>query len=317
MNNDEWLRVIEERKRANEEALKSAIGSRSEWKLERFGGPGELNKRRLAELVKQGTPFVVAGMGEELAPCGGVEPLRFLLDKVGKRQVPVETKSGSGDDVEVMTVEDLVRRLGSEQLYMYDVPIAKRLSVLFDYWKIPSVFCADDFLKKTRLPHAFTNWPTLFIGATGSRSLTHVDRWHGHFWMLQISGTKRWSIWPEAEQCLLSPQWSTKYDPSFPPVEQLEGVGSGITFDLKPGELLFVPGGCPHAVRNLDVTVAMAGNFVNATNIERVLADLSKTRLRYADDNQLFEALSEIDFEEEEEEKKDNDDSAIIWGMEH
>ena len=311
--NNEWLWVIDERRRKNEEALKN-VAPCPGWKLERFGGRGELSKRRLSELVKQGTPFVVAGMGEELAPCGGVEPLVFLLDKVGKRQVPVETKSG-GDDVEVMTVEELVRRLDSEQLYMYDVPIAKRLSVLFDYWKIPSVFCADDFLKRTRLPHAFTNWPTLFIGAAGSRSLTHVDRWHGHFWMLQISGTKRWSIWPESEQCLLSPQWNTKFDPSFPPVEQLEGVGSGITFDLKPGELLFVPGGCPHAVRNLDVTVAMAGNFVNSTNVERVLADLSKTRLRYADDSQLFDALSEIDFEEEQE--QEDDGSAIIWGMEH
>ena len=64
-------------------------------------------------------------------------------------------------------------------------------------------------------------------------------------------------------------------------------------------DLLFVPGGSPHAVINTSNTVAMAGNFVDASNIELVLKDLEKTSVKYADDLALFEALSEIEFDEE------------------
>lgn len=63
---------------------------------------------------------------------------------------------------------------------------------------------------------------------------------------------------------------------------------------------------------NTTVTVAMAGNFVDSSNLNLVLQDLEKTKERYADDLALFEALSEIDFEEEEEIR---DDHEIV--MEH
>ena len=43
---------------------------------------------------------------------------------------------------------------------------------------------------------------------------------------------------------------------------------------LTPGELLIVPAGTPHQVQNLEDTVAIAGNFVDAWNVERVLSSL-------------------------------------------
>ena len=44
--------------------------------------------------------------------------------------------------------------------------------------------------------------------------------------------------------------------------------------DLAPGEVLFVPGGWPHHVRNIGATVAFAGNFIDDSNLQRALFDL-------------------------------------------
>ncbi len=35
---------------------------------------------------------------------------------------------------------------------------------------------------------------------------------------------------------------------------------------LEPGDLLFVPSGTPHRVRNLDDTVAVSGNYIDSSN---------------------------------------------------
>ena len=84
----------------------------------------------------------------------------------------------------------------------------------------------------------------------------------------------------------------------------MEHVGNPINIELKKGDLLFVPGGCPHAVRNLTHVVAMAGNFVCKSNLKSVLGDLEHTQHRYADDKALFMALDEIDFDGSEEEEE-------------
>ncbi len=42
-------------------------------------------------------------------------------------------------------------------------------------------------------------------------------------------------IWRKEETHLLSPSWTNKYDPSFPPVEELLGKGNPIIYDLQPG----------------------------------------------------------------------------------
>ncbi len=304
----DWGEVVARRRRESEAQLVQANSGADagEWKLRRFAAC-DLTCRAARALVREGQPFVVTGL--DLAPCEG-DALSFLRRTVGQRQVPVETGQG-GKESEVMSVEQLLRRVEQgEGLYMYDVPIAKRLGALRDAWMLPAYFCRHEYLKKTRLEHAFRNWPTLFIGAEKTRSATHVDRWQGNFWMFQIHGRKQWTIWRPSDLCKLSPVWTDKFDPSFPPVEELHNVGDPIVLTLQPGELLFVPGGAPHAVINIDLTVAMAGNFVDDSNVKRVLSELEQTQLRYADDRGLFEALSEMDFDEEEQDD-DNEEKTM------
>ena len=51
--------------------------------------------------------------------------------------------------------------------------------------------------------------------------------------------------------------------------------------DLGPGEVLFVPGGFPHVVTNLGVTVSFAGNYVDESNLDAALRDLDLLGAKY------------------------------------
>ena len=53
--------------------------------------------------------------------------------------------------------------------------------------------------------------------------------------------------------------------------------------DLGPGEVLFVPGGFPHVVHNLGVTVSFAGNYVDESNLDAALRDMALLGAKYGD----------------------------------
>merc|ERR1711920_447121 len=101
---------------------------------------------------------------------------------------------------------------------------------------------------------------------------------------------------------LLRPQWEgCRLDPSFPSLTALasdaEVQSEKVVVELHPGDVLFVPGGTPHAVENLSPTIAFAGNFVDESNIEDVLADLAVLATYDPVEAQTLAALTEVDFE--------------------
>ena len=143
------------------------------------------------------------------------------------------------------------------------------------------VYFAHDYVQRTMRLTAFSrSWPSLFVAARGTRSSLHVDQWSGHFFMAQVRGVKRWTIFHRSSTPHLRPSWSRgTLDPAMPPLEEQEAMGMSPRamrwdVDLAPGEVLFVPGGAAHAVSNLDATVAFAGNFIDDTNLDRALVDL-------------------------------------------
>ena len=69
---------------------------------------------------------------------------------------------------------------------------------------------------------------------------------------------------------------------------------------MRAGDLLFVPGGTPHCVENLEDTLAVAGNFVDDSNYEAALRDMRVLGLRAAAVAATAAALDEIEFDPEE-----------------
>lgn len=159
--------------------------------------------------------------------------------------------------------------------------------------------------------------------------------------MAMVKGTKRWSLFHADDVPFLSPDYSRgTLDPAFPPMHDMDAAhrrrsetasdatasdataaaaADDVGFvvrdahpllpfarrhdaDLGPGEVLFVPGGWPHAVHNLDVTVSFAGNFVDESNLDRALVDLKLLGAKYG--RQMvdsFNAVDEVWFDAEDE----------------
>ena len=43
---------------------------------------------------------------------------------------------------------------------------------------------------------------------------------------------------------------------------------------LQAGEILFVPAGCPHHVKNMEISLAVSANYVDMSNLDRVKNEL-------------------------------------------
>ena len=63
------------------------------------------------------------------------------------------------------------------------------------------------------------------------------------------------------------------------------------------GEVLFVPGGTPHAVENLTDSLAYAGNFVDDSNLSNVLEEMRWLAMRDKQVGEALAALEEMDAE--------------------
>ena len=65
---------------------------------------------------------------------------------------------------------------------------------------------------------------------------------------------------------------------------------------LCPGEILFVPAGCPHRVENLEESLAISANFVDSSNFELVQQELQINGLIDERAAELYEILSNKQF---------------------
>ena len=213
--------------------------------------------------------------------------------------------------------------------------VAERLGPL----RIPRYF-AHDFLQRTRYAHAFTaSWPSLFVAAPHTKSSLHVDQWRGNFWMAMVKGTKRWTLFHADDAAFCAPDYARgTLDPAFPRLHEMDearakasgskaGESGGekaggaepsaspfrgafpfLPFarrwdvDLGPGEVLFVPGGFPHVVHNLGVTVSFAGNYVDESNLDAALRDMALLGAKYGDAmRKSHDAIDEVWFDEADE----------------
>ena len=115
------------------------------------------------------------------------------------------------------------------------------------------------------------HWPSLFIGSAGTKSGLHRDS-IGSFWQLVLRGRKRWVIYDEAVQHNLRPNCMHRTF-GLDPFKEMGATWRYETI-LEQGDFLFVPAESPHAVENLEPTLAMAGNFVSKEALAGTLAEL-------------------------------------------
>ena len=133
--------------------------------------------------------------------------------------------------------------------------------------------------------------------------------------------TYRWLFFPPEDLPLLYPVFSHSTDATFQvdlsspdlsryPLLSLTHPRECI---LEAGEVLFVPAGCPHRVENLTKSLAISANFVDKSNIDLVMRELSIDALQDQRAADLLQQLEEGGFEQSMKELVRDDEWCISW----
>eukprot|EP00884_Botryococcus_braunii_P007167 jgi/Botrbrau1/16451/Bobra.0142s0047.1 len=167
-------------------------------------------------------------------------------------------------------------RADSQQalLYLKDVHICK-VGLPFQPYQVPEVF-QDDWLNDFHDACAASpDYRFLYAGPGGTSTPIHCDVLHSFAWSANVCGRKCWLLIPPSQTHLLYDRFGqrmakTLADNPFmypwlrfvTPFEILQG----------PTDAVFVPAGWRHWVMNLEDCVSINTNFINAANLDRVVA---------------------------------------------
>jgi hypothetical protein len=149
----------------------------------------------------------------------------------------------------------------------------KELPELLDDFSMPEVF-SDKVYSQTQQPHDYT-W--FFIGEAGTYTPTHLDYGYNSAWLYLVEGLKEWRFiqcpyfqTPEVLKKLNSDE--KRCNPDQIDLFNNDTInGEYLTMQswtalLEPGEIIWTPTQCLHAVRNIETSFALTCNYINTTN---------------------------------------------------
>lgn len=138
----------------------------------------------------------------------------------------------------------------------------------------------DDWLSAVPAPLR----PTLlwmFIGPPRAGSWLHLDVAHTSAWNVQITGHKRWILFPPGQDACL---YSGRVNAFAPDLRRFPDFAQAHAYvaDVGPGDLLYTPTGWWHQTFSLEEGIALTGNVANAWNADAVAAWLDQHPLALA-----------------------------------
>lgn len=201
--------------------------------------------------------------------------LDFFASHYGSHRVPIDgLRSGKVDTLSTYIKE--LRSAESRALYMRNLQIFEHFPELRTDFEMPWI--ADPNWLQSPLLGDFSGgswryWVELFLSGPGSRfPFVHIDPYYTHAWSLQISGSKRFWLWPPFKNQFANVRdgkLSREAPQSITATTRLEGFFSDTKASsviLQPGELLFIPAGWWHTTETDVESATLGGNFVEASN---------------------------------------------------
>jgi hypothetical protein len=188
--------------------------------------------------------------------------------------------------------------LDGDQLYLKDWHFATEHADAYRAYTCP-IWFRDDWLHppppparasvssrqaEQRLEDRGRDHRFVYLGPAGSTTRMHCDVMASYSWSVNVCGAKRWLLLPPSATPLLydglGEQMATDLDESCSWFGGLEAArAQAIELIQQSGEALFVPSGWHHSVCNLQDTLSINHNWINACNltwaVDHVLARLS------------------------------------------
>lgn len=160
--------------------------------------------------------------------------------------------------------------------YLHDWPLPPNCPAVFGPapyrgFTMPKYFAGDYFQRAAFEGYQHT-WPSLFIGSNETQSGMHIDSGGTNFWLYLLSGRKEWRFFSRRDLVNVYKHPAGNYfhadvfEPDlhrFPLLKSAE-MYTGIQ---DAGELMFIPGGNPHGVRNLEPIHGISMNYVDLSNV--------------------------------------------------
>ena len=236
----------------------------------------------LTEYVIPGRPLLITGLGAGW-PALSRWSIEYFLAAMDRDEVVEVTrferanefatareKSQSARETLTMMLERRARGIAAHdaRYYIVNWQFADTCAKLLGDYEVPSFFATN--LNEHVLGQTNSlRW--LFIGEPGTGSPTHTDVLNSSAWLMLVSGRKQWRMVAAEERaaCGRFGAWADLFAPDHDRFNQLAGVTLYEAEQL-PGEVLWTPPLCVHAVRNLEHSIAVTQNYVDLTNLIEV-----------------------------------------------
>ncbi|XP_052791172.1 uncharacterized protein LOC128225165 [Mya arenaria] len=281
--------------------------------VERVPASGLSYSDFLHKYAQTSTPVIVTGLQITSQPwtLDHVSKVAGECDAPVKKPVKESVKFAHLEDCGTMKVKDIIDSLHGDlphdqQVYLFDWSLPCHCPELAKEITIPKYF-AGDLLQRTSADSLYQDsWPSLFIAPAGLTSELHVDTFGSNFWMALFQGKKRWTFFRREDISLLYPVYNNPWseDPNFrvdldsPDLSQFPLLAHThpVQCVLEPGEVLFVPAGCPHRVENLESSLAISANYIDLSNLHLAQRELTLAALLHSRSHDLLEQLSDPNF---------------------
>ena len=181
----------------------------------------------------------------------------------------------------LITVGDLLELqdrspLGSE-VVLFDAPLLHHCPALQHRVRVPKYFSRDYYLLLDWTqgvdPRDTRNWPSIIVSKKGGGTYLHADSGMTRFWAQQLSGRKRWRVFPLRESHNLAPSPHLHYyypivfelDAFHPDFDKYPDAIGVPVYEVvtEPGDVIFIPEGWAHQVENLEDSVITSMNFLD------------------------------------------------------
>jgi len=218
------------------------------------------NWRSVKDWAKEGSPNL--NFLKDLVDNDSIVPVSNCNKKYFNSQECSEETFGSYVDY-----WDNYERGSEPCKYLKDFHFHRDWHHLYLAYRTPLFFCSDwlnEWWENRRDSDEANDYRFVYVGPKGSWTPLHSDVFGSYSWSANIVGSKKWIFFPPGEEKKLKDNLGNLvYDVELCDGKYIE------KFEIiqNTGEVVFVPSGWHHQVKNLEDTISINHNWFNGCNI--------------------------------------------------